>query len=133
MQTLKDTYRRSRWLMPGLALVLGAVFMIAHWIGGHPGAGAVSFAIMAAFAAVLVLLDGRSDAVAIMRRPARDERARNLDLAATAFAGGVVITVIIGAVMVQLARGLDPSPYSQLGAVAGVAYLAALVGMQRRS
>jgi hypothetical protein len=132
MQTLKDTYRRSRWLMPGIALVLGGVFMAAQWIGGHPGAGAVSFAIMAAFAAILVVLEGRSDAVAIMRRPGRDERARNLDLAASAFAGGVVITVIIAAVMVQLARGEDPSPYAQLGAVAGVAYLVALVGLQRR-
>jgi hypothetical protein len=112
--------------------VLGAVCMAAQWIGVHPAAGAASFAIMAAFAAILVLLDGRSGAVAIMRRPARDERARNIDLAATAFAGGVVILVIIVAVMVQLARGEDPSPYAQLGAVGGIAYLVALVGMQRR-
>jgi Kef-type K+ transport system membrane component KefB len=132
MQTLKDTYRRSRWVMPGVAVVLGAVFMVAQWIGGHPAAGAVSFAIMAVFAAVLVLLESRSGAVEIMRRPARDERARNIDLAATAFSGIVVITVILVAVMVQLARGEDPSPYAQLGAVSGVAYLVALVGMQRR-
>jgi hypothetical protein len=83
MQMLRDTYRRSRWLMPGFALVLGAVFLVAQWIGGD-------------------------------------------------LAGGVVITVIIGAVMVQLARGEDPSPYAQLGAVGGLAYLVALVGMQRR-
>jgi len=43
----------------------------------------------------------------------------------------VLITVVIAAVMVQLARGEDPSPYAQLGAVAGIAYLGALVGMQR--
>jgi hypothetical protein len=67
-----------------------------------------------------------------MRRPGRDERARTIDLAATAFAGVAVITVIVVAVMVQLARGEDPSPYAQLGAVGGVAYLIALVGMQRR-
>jgi len=132
MQTLKDTYRRSRWVMPVFALALGGVFLVAQWIGGDPTGGLVSFAIMAVFAAVLVLLEGRSGAVAIMRRPARDERARNIDLAATAFAGGVVILVIIVAVMVQLARGEDPSPYAQLGAVGGIAYLVALVGMQRR-
>jgi hypothetical protein len=44
----------------------------------------------------------------------------------------VLITVIIAAVMVQRARGEDPSPYAQLGAVGGVAYLIALVAMQRR-
>jgi drug/metabolite transporter (DMT)-like permease len=132
MQTLKDTYRRSRWFMPAFALLLGAVFMAAQWIGGHPAAGAVSFGIMAALAALLVVLEGRSGAIAIMRRPARDERARNIDLAATAFAGIVLITVILVAVMVQFARGEDPSPYAQLGAVGGVAYLVALIGMQRR-
>ena len=132
MQTLKDTYRRSRWLMPSVALMLGGVYLAAQWIGGDATGGLISFGIMAVFAAILVLLDGRSGAIEIMRRPARDERARNIDLAATAFAGIVVITIILVAVMVQFARGEDPSPYAQLGAVGGVAYLIALIGMQRR-
>jgi hypothetical protein len=88
---VKDTYCRSRWVMPAFALALGGVFAVAQWIGGHPAAGAASFGIMAAFAALLVVLEGRSGAVAIMRRPARDERARNIDLAGTAFAGIVLI------------------------------------------
>jgi hypothetical protein len=108
------------------------VFLVVQWIGGDAGGGVVSFAIMAAFAAVLVRLEGRSGAVEIMRRPGRDERVRTIDLAATAFAGVAVITVIVVAVMVQLARGEDPSPYAQLGGVGGVAYLVALFGMQRR-
>ena len=132
MQTLRDTYRRSRWFMPAFALALGVVFFVAQWIGDDPSGGLVSLAIMAAFAAVLVLLESRSGAVAILRRPARDERTRSIDLAATAFSGIVLITVVIAAVMVQLARGEDPSPYAQLGAVAGIAYLVALVVMQRR-
>ena len=132
MQTLRDTYRRSRWFMPAFALALGLVFFVAQWIGGDPSGGLASLAIMAGFAVVLVVLENRSGAVAIMRRPAQDERARSIDLAATAFAGVVVITVIIAAVMVQLARGEDPSPYAQLGAVGGIAHLVALVGMQRR-
>jgi hypothetical protein len=69
MQMLRDTYRRSRWLMPGFALVLGAVFLVAQWIGGDLAGGVMSFAIMAAFAVILVVLEGRSDAVAIMRLP----------------------------------------------------------------
>ena len=132
MQTLRDTYRRSRWVMPGLALALGAVFLIAQWIGGDPSGGLVSFAIMAGFAAVILALEGRSGTAAIMTRPAQDERARSIDMAATAFAGVVIITILIVAVMVQLARGEDPSPYAQLGAVGGIAYLVALVVMQRR-
>ena len=125
MQTLKDTYRRSRWAMPAFSLVLGGGFLVAQWIGGDATGGRIS-------CGILVVLEGRSGAIAIMRRPARDERARNIDLAATAFAGIVLITIILVAVMVQFARGEDPSPYAQLGAVGGVAYLVALVGMQRR-
>ena len=132
MQTLRDTYRRSRWVMPGLAVALGLVFLVAQWIGGDPSGGLVSLAIMAGFAAVILALEGRSGAAAIMTRPARDERARSIDMAATAFAGIVVITILIVAVMVQLARGENPSPYAQLGAAGGVAYLVALVVMQRR-
>ena len=51
MQTLRDTYRRSRWLMPAVALALGGVFLVAQWIGGDPTGGLISFAIMAGFAA----------------------------------------------------------------------------------
>ena len=47
----------------------------------------------------------------------RDERFRQIDLAATAIAGIVVITVIIGAFLVEVARGHDGSPYAALGAV----------------
>lgn len=95
MQTLSDHYRRSRWLMPGVALALGAVFLVVQWVGGDAMGGLVSFAIMAGFAAVLVLLEGRSGAVEIMRRPGRDERARNIDLAATAFAGVAAYLVAV--------------------------------------
>ena len=118
--------------MPALAVALGLVFFVAQWIGGDPSGGLVSLAIMAGFAAVILALEGRSGAAAIMTRPARDERARSIDMAATAFAGIVVITILIVAVMVQLARGENPSPYAQLGAAGGVAHLVALVVMQRR-
>ena len=132
MQTLRDTYRRSRWVMPAFAVALGLVFLVAQWIGGDPSGGLVSLAIMAGFAAMLLALENRSGAAAIMTRPARDERARSIDLAATAFSGIVVITILIVAVMVQRARGENPSTYAQLGAAGGIAYLVALVVMQRR-
>jgi hypothetical protein len=56
-----------------------------------------------------------------------------LDLRATAFAGLVLIGVVIGAFIYDIARGHDPSPYGALGAIAGVAYLVALIVLQRRS
>ena len=110
MQTLRDTYRRSRWLMPAVALALGGVFLVAQGIGGDPTGGLISFAIMAGFAAVLVLLEGRSGAVEIMRRPAVTSAARTIDLAATAFAGVVLITVIFFQARARSPRVLRRGP-----------------------
>ena len=45
----------------------------------------------------------------------------------------MLILVVIGAVFYELARSQNPSPYAQLGAIACVAYLVALIGLQRRS
>ena len=46
-----------------------------------------------------------------------------IDLRASALAGFVLIMVVIGAWLYEIATGQDGQPYSQLGAVAGVAYV----------
>ena len=132
MQTLKARYRRSSWFMPAFAVALGVLLMAAQWIGGDPQAGLFSLGIMVVFAVLIVVAAGRSGTAAIMRRPAVDERARSIDLAATAITGVVLITVLIGAFVYEIAKGQDPSPYAQLGALAGLTYLIALVVLQRR-
>jgi hypothetical protein len=40
---------------------------------------------------------------------------------------------VIGAFMFEIADGDDGSPYGQLGAIAGVAYIAAVAFLRRRS
>ncbi len=124
---------RSKWLVPGFSVAMGMLFLAVQWASGDLRGGLVSLAIMVGLAAALVALSGRSGLVEVMRNPQADERSAMLDLRATAFAGLVLILVVIGAVFYELARGQSPSPYSQLGAVAGVAYLVALIGLQRRS
>ncbi len=124
---------KSRWLVPGLSVGMGLVFLAAQWSNDDPGGGLVSLAIMIVFAAGLVAFSGRSSVVEVMRNPRADERSAMLDLRATAFAGIVIITAVLVAVFYQLARGGDPSPYAQLGALGGVAYLVALFVLQRRS
>jgi hypothetical protein len=117
---------RSKWFLPLFAVALGLVVFIAQWIGGDPGSGLVSFAILAGFGA-LVLLGGRSETIRGLRGDGRDERFRQIDIHATAFAGLAVISAIIVAFLVEVARGHSGSPYSWLGAIAGLAYLAAVV------
>jgi hypothetical protein len=45
----------------------------------------------------------------------------------------VLITVIIGAWLVEVAKGHDGSPYTQLGAIAGLAYVLAVALLRWRS
>ncbi len=122
---------RSRWTLPGVALFLGVVFLVAQWIGGDPQGGLISFAIMAAVGAVF-LLGGRWDPVRQLRGDTQDERGAAIDLRATAVAGTVVILVVILGFVVKVAQGEDPSPYAEIGAAGGVAYIAALAWLRRR-
>jgi hypothetical protein len=124
---------KSKWFVPGFSVGLGLVYLGVQWANDDPGGGLVSLAIMVAFAAALVAFSGRSGVAEVMRNPRADERSAMLDLRATAFAGLVIITAVIVAVFYELATGGDPSPYAQLGALAGVAYLVALFALQRRS
>ena len=98
----------------------------AQWIGGDPGSGLVSLAIMAVFGA-LILLGGRSETIRGLRGDGRDERFRQIDIYATALAGLAVIIAIIVAFVIELARGHSGSPYAWLGAIGGLAYLVAIV------
>ena len=123
---------RSKWFQPLFAVGLGMLFLAAMWIGGDLRSGLFSLAVMVAFGAV-ILFGGRSETVRGLRGDGRDERFRQIDLAATALAGIVLITVIIGAFLVEVARGEDGSPYAALGAVAGIAYLGAVAALRLRS
>ena len=123
---------KSKWFLPLFAVALGVVIFAAQWIGGDPRSGLVSLLIMTVFGA-FVLLGGRSETIRGLRGDGRDERFRQLDLTATAFAGIVVITTIIVAFIIEVARGHDGSPYAWLGAIAGLAYLVAIVVLRLRS
>jgi hypothetical protein len=122
---------RSRWFLPVFALALGGVLFGAQAIAGNPGSGLVSLGIMALAGAVF-LFGGRSETIRGLRGDGRDERFQRIDIHATAFAGTVVIAAIIVAFVVELARGHDGNPYTWLGALGGLAYLAAIVVMRLR-
>ena len=122
---------RSKWFIPGFALALGVVCLAAFWTGGHAGLGLESLGIMAAFGAV-VLFSGRSETIRGLRGDGRDERFSRMDLTATAISGLAVTTAVIVAFLVEVARGHDWMQYAWLGAVAGLAYLAAIIVLRLR-
>jgi hypothetical protein len=83
--------------------------------------------------AALLVLGGRSETIRALRGDGRDERWAHIDLAATALSGIVVITAIIAACAWEWAHGRDGSPFVQLGALAGLSYIAGLVILRVRS
>jgi hypothetical protein len=123
---------RSRWWMPLFSLALGAAFLAAYAIGGDAGEGVFAFGVMAALAA-LFFFGRRSETLSGLGGPGRDERWAAIDLKASAIAGLLLITVVIGAFMYEIANGDDGSPYAQLGAIAGVAYIVAIAFLRWRS
>jgi hypothetical protein len=122
---------RSKWFQPSFSVGLGLLFLVALWMGGDLRGGVSALAVMVAFGG-LILLGGRSETVRGLRGDGRDERFRQIDLAATAITGVVLITVVIGAFLVEVARGHDGSPYAALGAIAGIAYLVAVAVLRVR-
>jgi hypothetical protein len=100
--------------------------------GGNTADGAASFGVMAAVAA-LFHVGRRSDTLRGLGGPGRDERWSMIDLRASAFAGLVVIAVLAGSWLWELSQGDDGSPYSEVMAVGGIAYILAIVVLRRRS
>lgn len=124
-------YMRSRFFMPLFSLFLGALVFTAFAIGGDITTGLFSAPIFVVMAA-LFFFARRSETIQGLGGPGRDERWAMIDLTATAAAGGVLVVVVIGAWLYEVANGQDGSPYSQLGAVAGLAYIVAVAVLRAR-
>ena len=120
-----------RWAVPLVGLTIGIAYLIAAWVSGNPVLGLEMFAIMLLFTGGMVLAARRSETVKGLL-DGRDERITSIDLKATAFAGGVVLITIIGAFVVEIARGEDGMPYTWLGALGGVSYIGAIIALRMR-
>ena len=126
------TNRWPWWFLPAFSALLGLCCLVAFWIGDNPRQGVESMLILFGFGAIF-LVGGRSETIRGLRGDGRDEYWRTLDLTATALCGIVLISAVIVMCFWEWAHGRDGSPYSQLGAIAGVAYVLALIGLRLRS
>lgn len=122
---------RSKWFVPCFAFALGLVILAAQWTAGDPAGGLGSLGIMSAFGA-LILFGGRSETIRGLRGDGRDERFRQIDIHATALAGLAVLTAVIVAFIIELARGHSGTPFSWLGAIGGLSYLGAVLLLRMR-
>jgi hypothetical protein len=123
---------RTSWFLPVFSGALGVACLAAFWIGGEPGTGLWSLGVMLALALVFAV-GGRFDLIRGLRGDGRDEYWARIDVHATALAGIVVICAVIVMCLWEWAHGRDGSPYAQLGAIGGVAYVLAIAGLRLRS
>lgn len=117
--------------MPLFSLALGVGCLIAFWIGDNLRQGLFSLALLGGLG-VLFALGGRSETIRGLRGDGRDEYWSALDRDATLLAGLALIVVLIGLCFWEWAHGRDGSPYSQLAAIGGVAYVLAYAGLRLR-
>ena len=123
----------ARGLLPALLLTVGVIYLLAAAAGGKSQLGLEMFGIMAACAIGLLLLGGRSETIRGLSGPERDERFAMIDLRATAYTAVVLILVILGGFIFEIAHGRSGAPYYWMGAVGGIAYLVSVAILRWRS
>ena len=123
---------KTKWFLPLFSVALGFVFLGALWVGGERRGGFEALAVMSVLA-ILILAGGRSELIRGLRGDGRDEYWQRIDIHATVLAGNGAIAAIIGMCVWEWAHGRDGTPYAQLGAITGVAYVVAVGVLRWRS
>ena len=123
---------RTRWFMPAFCVLFAALIFTAFAIGGDTTSGAYSAAVLLFVGAVFYFGGRRSETLAGLGGPGRDERWEMIDTRATAFAGSVLIAALIVCWLWNIAHDGDGSPYGQLMAITGFAYIAGIALLRWR-
>ena len=123
---------RSRWFMPAFSTVLGLLILGAFVAADDLGTGVAGLGMMVAVGLVFLIGGRRSETLAGLGGPGRDERWEMIDTRATAFAGSVLIAALIACWLWNIAHDGDGSPYGQLMAITGVAYIAGVALLRWR-
>lgn len=116
----------SRWVVPGVAVLIGVAYLVAGLASGDTAFGIGGLALMTGLAAVMAVAARFSEtAKGLLDR--RDERINAIDRDASLVAGMTVLLAALVMFVVEVARGQDGSPYYHLAALGGVAYVLTLL------
>ena len=125
------TCRTSKWVVPAFSVAMGLVLLGAGILGHHAGDGLFGLGVLTALGAVFAF-GGRSETIRGLRGDGRDERFHAMDARATLASGSVLLIAVLVAYVVSVASGDSGEPYSWLGAIAGVTYLASIAWLRIR-
>ncbi|HEY6523410.1 MAG TPA: hypothetical protein VIY10_06540 [Solirubrobacteraceae bacterium] len=123
--------KTSKWVVPAFSVAMGLVLLGAGILGHRVGDGLFGLGVMTALGAVFAF-GGRSETIRGLRGDGRDERFHAMDARATLASGSVLLIAVLVAYVVSVASGDSGEPYSWLGAIAGVTYLASIAWMRIR-
>lgn len=123
--------KTSKWVVPAFSVSMGLVLLGAGILGHHVGDGLFGLGVMTALGAVFAF-GGRSETIRGLRGDGRDERFHAMDARATLASGSVLLVAVLVAYVVSVASGDSGEPYSWLGAIAGVTYLASIAWLRIR-
>jgi hypothetical protein len=118
----------SKWLVPAVGFVIGLLMAAAELgNGATPLQAFIAFAIVAAYALGLRLLQSRSETASLLSGLPVDERWESINSRALALAAQAIAVVLVAAFLVtQFGRG-DATPYAWLGAAFATVYLGGIV------
>jgi len=128
------TNRWSKWVVPIVGLVLGLLISAAE-LAQHasPVEALLGFAIVAAYALAILLLQPRSETVSLLSGLPVDERWASINQRALASAAQIIAAVLLGAFLIVEFGGGDAMPYAAMAAVFGLAYLGSMMWYRWRS
>jgi hypothetical protein len=131
MSTTEKVSPATRWAVPGVAALAGGAYLVAGLVGDDVSFGVLGLVLMLAAGGVFVLASRWSETAAGLR-DRTDERINAIDRAASLTAGMVVLLTVLVMFVVEIARGEDGSPYSELGALGGLTYVVSMVWLRYR-
>lgn len=126
-----DTKRCNSRTLPITAGIIGVVYLLVGWAGDQLTFGFVGLGVML-FVGVALSFFGRHSETVKGLLNHQDERINAIDLRATAFAGVSIIVATLIAFVISVAQGHSGYPYYMLAAIAGVAYIAAVIVLRIR-
>ena len=131
MSTTDRVSLTTRWAVPSVAVLAGGAYLVAGVVGGDVSFGVVGLVLMLGAGGVFVLAARWSETVAGLR-DRTDERINEIDRSASLTAGMAVLLAVLVMFVGEIAQGKDGSPYSQLGALGGLSYVASLTWLRYR-